>query len=89
MGQVRLDDIHAAHLEQALEIPFGIQPLSCGNGNLAGSCNLAEAFHVLAEHRLLDEHGVVSLQLLSQDFSHGPVHPAVEINGNAKILPAA
>ena len=89
MAQVRLDDVHAASLQQALEVVLGEQTLAGGNGHIAGSGDLLERLHVLAQHRLLDEHGVKLLQLFGQHLGHGLVHTAVEVNGNAEVLAAA
>ena len=89
MAQVGLDDVHAAGLQQALEVILGKQTLAGGNGHIAGSGDLLEHLHVLAQDGLLDEHGVELFQLLGQDLCHGLVHTAVEVDGDAEILAAA
>ena len=88
MRQVRLYDVHAAAGQQTLEVIFGKQPLTCGDGDVAACGDLLKALHVLTQDRLLNEHGVKLLQLFGQDLGHGLVHPTVEVDGNAKIFAA-
>ena len=89
MGKVRLHDVHAANGQQTLEIVLGEQAFTGSNGDVAGRRNLGEILHVIAENGFLNEHGVELFQLFGHDLCHGLVHPAVKINGNAKVLAAA
>lgn len=89
MGKVRLHDVHAANGQQTLEIVLGEQAFTGSNGDVAGRRNLGKILHVIAENGFLNEHGVELFQLFGHDLCHGLVHPAVKINGNAKILAAA
>lgn len=82
VAQVGLDDIHAAGLQKALEIILGKQALTGGNGDVARGGDFFKAFHVFAQDRLLDEHGIKFFQLFGQDLCHGLVNAAVKINGN-------
>ena len=88
MGQVRLDDVHAAGAQQTLEVPAGVKPLAGGNGDVAGCGDFREVLHVLAQNGLLQEHGIKFLQLLGQNLGHGLVDPAVEVDGDAEVLAA-
>ena len=89
MAQIRLDDINAAGLKQTLEVVFCEQTLAGGDGNVAAVGNFPEHFHVFAEHRLFDEHGIKFLQLFCQHFRHRFMYAAMEINGDSEIFPAA
>lgn len=88
MGQIRLDDIHAAGAQQALEVPAGVEPFAGGDGDVAGRSDFREVLHVLAQNGLFQEHGIEFLQLLGQNLGHGLVDPAVEVNGNAEVFAA-
>ncbi len=53
---------------------------------MAGTGQLDEFLLVLAQHRLLDEHQIIGLQPVHQDFGHGLVDPAVKIHRNAQSV---
>ena len=82
MGQVRLNNIHAARMQKAFEIPPGIQAFPCGNGDIARCRYLCKGFHIFTQNRLLQKHRVKFLQLFRQNLSHRLMHASVEIYGN-------
>ena len=89
VAQIRLDYVHAACLQQTLEVPAAAEALARRYRDIAGGGDLREALHVLAQHRLLYEHRVELLQLFGKHLRHRPVYPPVKIYRNAKTLSAA
>lgn len=70
VGKVRLDDIHAARLEQPLEIPSGVEPFPCRNGNVAEAA-------ISLKSSIFSQSTASSINIKSyswtfcQDFCHG------------------
>ncbi|MPM32571.1 hypothetical protein SDC9_79135 [bioreactor metagenome] len=89
MTQIRLDNIYAASLKEALEIISTKQTLAGCDGDVAASGDLLEALHVFTQDGLFEEHGVKLLKLFGQDLCHGLVHAAVEIDSDSKVLAAS
>ena len=59
--EVGLYDVDAAQCQESLEVVLREEPLASRYRDVAAGGDLLEELHVLAEHGLLDEHGVERL----------------------------
>src|SRR5919202_363740 len=82
MGEIRLDDVDIAVLQNLLEIPARKHSLAGRDRYRRMSGNLTQRLVVLRQDRLLDEEQVERFELLRHHLGHGLVQPAVEIHAD-------
>ena len=87
VAHVRLQNVHAAPGEHALKAPAGEIALAGGDGDINRAGEFQKFVFIFREHGLFHEHQVVFFQLFHQKPGHGFMHPAMEIHGDAQLIP--
>ena len=83
-GRVRLDDVAAVGVDQALVLGDGGQHFAGGDGGVQGAGEVRVAFEVVGVQRFLDPHEVEFLQLAAHPQGGGavPLLVGVDHEGN-------
>lgn len=82
VGNVGLQEVDAAGLEEGLDVPPAVQSLAQRDGHARLRGQGRNARQVLRQERLLDEQGPVGLQEADQLLRHGLMHAPVEVDAH-------
>src|SRR5512146_2233749 len=86
MAEIRLNDIDGALLEDQLDLPTAVEPLTERNWGRGVRRNFREPFTILRQERLLYEQQPERLERLCKLFRHRAMYTAVEVQADVHPL---